>query len=235
MKNLKLIGIVILFASCIVSCNDDNSETPGLQAIGDVFVRCKKINNDTVYAPVFYTSSNFAMKSVNVEGPADSNIDKNLSKFENTRTFRYVPSEEEFSTNNPVNGIYEFEITDENLITYTISDKLYENRIDPVKITDFDYNKTLHLIDIDWDEVENADTYVVKIHNQMDDKLIYISGRIQSSNYKITTQSDNWSNFNTVKGEKYIVGVYAYKFESTSAASGYDINCESVEYREIEW
>nr|WP_320120085.1 hypothetical protein [uncultured Marinifilum sp.] len=69
----------------------------------------------------------------------------------------------------------------------------------------------------------------------MDAELIYISERTQSLDHIISTNSNNWSNFTTIKGENYIVGVYAYKFESTNATSGYDINCESVEYRQIEW
>ncbi|GAB7087155.1 hypothetical protein [Marinifilum fragile] len=237
MNNLKTIGALLILAVSIVACDsNDFDNTPSLQAIGDVYVRVKKSGDDTVYAPVFYTYSNFSMSKVDVEGPTDSNIEKNLSQYNNKMAFRAVPTENDFTTDDVENGIYQFDITAEDLETYTISDKLLEDRLEPVKITEFNYDKTLHSIQIDWEDVEDRDVYVVKIHNQMDGEIIYVSDRLLASNHRVTADgTNNWSDFTTEEGATYVVGVYAYKFELPSAASGYDINCESVEYREIEW
>ncbi|WP_421919914.1 hypothetical protein [Marinifilum sp.] len=239
MKNLKFIKAFLILVLGFVSCdNNDYDNTPDLQAIADVFVRCTKVDNDTVYAPVFYTYSNFLMASVHAEGPNDSDIDTDLSQYNIKKVFRSVPSENDFTSDDIENGIYQFEITADDLQVYTITDKLREERLDPVEITEFKYNKNLHSFDIDWENVEDRDVYVVKIHDQIDGEVIYVSDQLISSNHKIITgsnKSNNWSDFTTVEGETYVVGVYAYKFEVSNAASGYDINCESVEYREIEW
>jgi hypothetical protein len=165
-----------------------------------------------------------------------SDLDKDLSDYNNKMAFRAVPSEDDFTTEDIENGIYQFDITAEDLETYTVSDKLLEARLEPVKITEFNYDKTTHTIDINWDDVDDKDVYVVKIHNEMDGEIIYVSDRMLSSNHKvIEDDTNNWSDFETIEGATYVVGVYAYKFELSSATSGYDINCESVEYREIEW
>lgn len=236
MKNLKSIGTLLILAVSIVACDSSVDNTPNLQAIGDVYVRVKKSGDETVYAPVFYTYSNFSMSKVDVEGPTDSNIEKDLSDYNNKMAFRAVPSEDDFTTEDIENGIYQFDITAEDLETYTVSDKLLEARLEPVKITEFNYDKTTHTIDIDWDDVDDKDVYVVKIHNRMDGEIIYVSDRMLSSNHKVIEDgTNNWSDFDTEEGATYVVGVYAYKFELPSATSGYDINCESVEYREIEW
>lgn len=236
MKRLKVVGALVILAVSMLSCDTDSSDNAqDLQAIADVFVRCKTVGENTVYAPAYYTYSNFPMKEVSVEGPTDSNIDEDLAKFDNKTVFRLMPGESDFSTTDVVNGIYQFKITAEDLKTYTISDKLLESRISPVKITEFTYDKSAHSAEIDWDNVENAHVYVVKIHDHIDGNLIYISSRLLSSNHIIHPGSSGWTNYNTVDGETYILGVYAYKFEAANATSGYDINCESVEYREIEW
>lgn len=236
MKNLKAIGALLILAVSIVACNDDDFDnTPELQAIGDVFVRCKKSGDDLVYAPIFYTYSNFAMKTVSVEGPTDSNIDTDLGEYTSKMIYRLMPGENNFSTDDVMNGSYEFEITAEDLQVYTISDKLLESRLEPANITEFNYNSTLHSIEISWDEVEDADVYVIKIHNQVDGDLIYSSQRTAATSYRVLPGSSEWTDFNTVDGATYVAGVYAYKFESANATSGYDINCESVTYQEIEW
>ncbi|PXY01001.1 hypothetical protein DF185_10100 [Marinifilum breve] len=235
MKNLKSIGALLILAVSIIACDSNVDNTPNLQAIGDVYVRVKKSGDDTVYAPVFYTYSNFAMSKVDMEGPTDSNIEKSLSKYNNKMAFRAIPAENDFTTDDIENGIYQFDITAEDLATYTVSDKLLEARLDPVKITKFNYDETAHSFEIEWDDVDDRDVYVVKIHSEMDGEIIYISDRMLTSSHTIVTGTNNWSDFNTEDGATYIVGVYAYKFELPTATSGYDINCESVEYREIEW
>ncbi|NOU58933.1 hypothetical protein [Marinifilum caeruleilacunae] len=236
MNNLKAIGALLILAVGFVSCDsDDFDNTPEKQAIADVFVRVQKSGDDTVYAPVFYTYSNFDMQDVSVEGPDASGIDKDLAKYTNKMVFRSMPVQNDFSTDDVENGVYQFDITAADLKTYTISDKLLEGRLDPVEITEFNYDKLIHSIQIAWESVEDRDVYVVKIHNQIDGEIIYVSDRMISTNHRVISGTDNWTDFDLVEGQSYVVGVYAYKFELPSATSGYDINCESVAYREIEW
>ncbi|MCT4602399.1 MAG: hypothetical protein N4A59_05815 [Marinifilum sp.] len=238
MKNLKAIGALLVLAVSIVSCsNNDFDQTQDPKAIADVFVRCTKIGNDTVYAPVLYTYSNFNMKEVDVNGPTDSNIDEALSQFGTKMVFRSVPKDNDFTKDDVANGIYQFDIIAEDLKTYTISDKLLDKRIDPVTITDFQYDDLQHTIELEWDNVKDRDVYVVKIHDKKDGELIYISDRMKSTSYTIRNNENpkNWSDFKKVEGATYVVGVYAYQFEARTAISGYDVNCESVDYRDIKW
>lgn len=236
MNKLKTFGALLILAANIVSCDNDDFNTPARKVIADVFVRCKITGNDTVYAPVFYTYSNFSMKTVKVDGPTNSNIELDL-KMLNKGVFRSVPVNSNFSTKDVVNGIYQFDITAEDKQTYTISDKLLSSRLDPLKITDFEYDNSTHSIKVNWDDVDDADTYVVKIHDKIDGELIYSSERIKSTKHNVTynPNSNSWTKFKTIAGKTYVVGVYAYKFELSNAQSGYDINCESVAYREIKW
>ena len=236
MKNLGIVGVTLTMLISIVSCDlDTDHNEPVRQAIGDVFVRCVLEDNDTLYAPVFYTYSNFEMKSVQVEGPVDSNIELNLSEYNSKIRFRWVPSANDFSTNDIANGIYEFKIVAFDGETYTISDRLLESRIDPVVINEFTYDDNLHEFTLDWHDIEDAHVYVVRIHDAIDGEIIYSSERMLKSNHQFSQSSEKWYDFATTKGAEYVLGVYAYQFESSNAISGNDNNCESVAYRTFQW
>ena len=236
MKNLKAFMILLVSVATLVSCNDDTEYVlPPLQGKGDVFVRCIKDGDEIKYAPVLYAMSNYYIDTAIVAGPGANGSDYQLSGYWGDKSvFRSVPENEDFTTSDITNGIYEFEIVS-GLDTLDVEDKLLDSRIDPMEITDLSYEQNTHEFDITWNEIENADVYVVKIMDGIDGRYLYVSDRLSKTEHEFSQYSRGWSNFEKTAGKTYVLGVFAYEFEDKDEQSGSDLNSESVEYREIEW
>jgi len=234
MKTIRAIVAIFMCATVLISCDDD-LDTPSTQSIGDIFVRIVKVDNEVRYAPVLYNYSNFSIKEINVEGPTDSNLSYELTSYDSDTGFRWLPSEDDYTTEDITNGIYTFQVTASDETVFTTVDKLLDTRINPVEITNFVYDEDMHSFELDWKDIEDADTYVVKIMDSKDGKYLYVSNRLYTSNHNFNISSNKWTSFEKVDGTTYVIGVYAYKFETAQASSGYDINCESVEFQDFEW
>lgn len=237
MKSLKISLLLLICLSILSSCNTNDFQEPEFYGIGDVFVRCIKIGDETHYAPVFYASANNYLSEVSVKSPETGLSDYELSDYyEDKSVFRLLPKTADYSTTDIADGIYKFEMISTKQETIQIQDKLLDSRIEPMVITDFTYTKEGHVFDISWNELDNADTYVVKFMTEKDGKVLYISDRIAATEYKFNENSKNWSNgVRLTTGTTYWVGVFGYEFESSTASSGSNINSETVEYREIVW
>jgi hypothetical protein len=235
MKNLKTILGVFLITIFFASC-DSNDSLPQLQGAGNIFVRCMKDGETTKYAPVMYAASNYAISKATVTGPTNSDLTYSLSKyFEGSAAFRKTPTAANFSTDDLPNGTYKFTIISADQETVVVEDKLLDTRLAPVEIETFTYDPQLHSFEIDWKDIDGADVYAVKIQEEVDGKHIFISETLSKSEFNFSMATRGWTTFNKVEGKTYSIGVYAYKYENPNVKSGSEINCESVEFRDITW
>lgn len=223
--------------SILPSCDTTEYEEPEFYGIGDVFVRCVKVGDETHFAPAFYAYANRYLSEVLVEGPVAEMPNYELSDyFEGKSAFRLLPETDEYTSTDIANGIYKFEMTSAAQETIRIQDKLIDSRVDPMVISDFIYTEENHEFDITWNELDNADIYLVKITTEKDGQALYVSDRLSTTEYEFNENSKNWPvGLELTAGTTYWVGVFAYEFESATAIDGSDINSETVEYREIVW
>lgn len=236
MKNLRKIVLIAIFGSTLFSCDTNEYTPPEFDGMTDIFVRCIKNGEELQYAPVIYAYSNEPLLNAEAFEPEATQPTYQLAEyFEGKRFFRIVPTAEDFSATDLVNGIYEVKITSENNETLTLKDKLLESRIDPMVITEFSYKKDFHEFDVSWEKLDDADVYVVKLTEGIDGKVLYVSERIYKTQHNFSLNSMGWTNFVKTAGTTYVLTVSAYEFETSTATSGYDINSEAVEYREIVW
>lgn len=232
----KLILALAISLGIFSACDSDSSEIE-FDGIGDIYVRCQKIENEIKYAPVVYAYSSLSMSSAKMSHSDDESPEISLTKVgENTTNFASLPTELDFTTTDVKNGTYNFTLTSTDGEILNVTDKLLEERISPLEISKFDYTKDVHKLDLEWNTVENRDIYHVKIATKVDGQIVYSSSRLNNNSLIVTPTSSGWNNYYTMEaGETYIVSVSAYKFEDSNTQNGYHINQESVEYREIEW
>ncbi|MFA9371882.1 MAG: hypothetical protein ACERIH_09245 [Labilibaculum antarcticum] len=237
MKSLKFSLLLLISISILPSCDTNEYQEPELDGMGDVFVRCIKVGDETHYAPVFYAYSNKNLSEVLVESPVEELPNYELSDYtSDKRAFRLLPEVSDYTTTDIADGIYKFEMTSTGQETLRIQDKLLDSRIEPMVISDFIYTEENHEFDITWNELDNADIYVVKFMTEKDGQILYVSDRLSTTEYEFNENSKNWPiGLELTAGTTYWVGIFAYEFESATANNGNDINSETVEYREIVW
>jgi len=237
MKSLKISSLLLIIGSTFTSCDTNDYQEAEFDAITDVFVRCIKIDEDTVYAPAFYAYANENLSAVKVESPVTELPNYELSDYTtDKRVFRLLPEASDYTTTDIADGIYKFELISIEQATISVQDKLLDSRIEPMEISDFSYTEEGHKFDISWKELDNADIYVVKLMTEKDGKVLYVSNQLSTTEYEFNENSKNWDyNTQLTAGTTYWVGVFAYEFESATANDGFDINSETLEYREIVW
>lgn len=231
----KLILALAISLGVFSSCND--SKKIEFDGAGDIYVRCQIIEGVTQYAPVIYAYSNMNMSAATMKHTDAGSPEVVLTKIgQDARNFASLPKAASFTTSDIKNGTYNFKITSTDKEVLNITDKLLKVRIAPLKISKFEYKKDKHKLDLKWETVENRDIYHVKIAKAIDGQVIYQSKRLNDNSLIITPTSVGWDrNYKMKAGTTYTVSVSAYKFENSTTKSGFHINQESVEYREIVW
>ncbi len=232
----KLILALSISLGLFSACETGNQKIE-FDGVGDIYVRCQKIDNVTKYAPVIKAYGNMSMKRATMVHTDDESQEVILEKqSERATNFISYPSKKDFTTTDVKNGTYKFTLTQIGGKVLNLSDKLLKFRLDPIEINTFDYKKTDHKFDITWNTVENRDIYHVKITTAIDGDLVYKSQRLNNNAITITPLSTGWSpNYTMKKGTTYVISVSAYKFEDSNRQNSYHINQQSIEYRSFEW
>lgn len=236
MKSKIILGLGISLG-ILSACNENDDFDVKFEAVGDVYVRCQKIDNEIKYAPVYIAYSNIYMSEAEVAFSDEDSPVITLSKLgENAVKFASTPAIEDYSTNDINNGDYEFNLVSTESDSLKVTDKLLEERIDPIEITKLEYDAEKHEVDIAWNTVENRDIYHITIATEIDGQTVFNSDILNENKLLLKETSSGWDpNYIMKAGTTYTVSVSAYKFENSNQQSGYHINQESVEYREIEW
>jgi len=231
----KLILALGISLGVLSACESDDHDV-AFDGVGDIYVRCQKIDNEVKYAPVIYAYGNMYMSDAEVAHSDEDSMIVPLEKLgENTTVFYSAPSIEDFSTDDIKNGTYNFKLTSTDAEILNLTDELLEERIDPIEVTKFEYDNEKHEIDLAWETVEDCDIYHVKIATKIDGQIVFSSKRLNETNLLIKETIPGWDpNYIMKNGTSYTISVSAYKFED-STESGYHINQESVEYHKIEW
>jgi len=240
MKNMKrIIGVGALFiiGACGLSSCDDNFEKIQFDALGDCYVQKQKVGEEVKYGATYYAFANMDIKKVMLTTPGENGQTFELEQQgENTRIFRLIPDILDFTSEMPTEGDYTFTIISNEQDTIISKDKLLTTDIPAVEIEEFTYEQETHNVKLDWNAIEDADLYVVRLLEEKNGKILYISPMLSKSEYEFTQSTPGWLNgIEMEDSENYILGVFAYKYENSSQKSGYDLQMECVDYREINW
>lgn len=227
----SILGSLILFST---ACNDNSPEPPA-RMVGDVFVRCEKVDGKVMYAPVYYAFSNYSIAKASVISPS-GDVAGNLKPYFNyDKIFTKIPKQEDFSVEKVALGNYAFQVITQKGDTLKVEDKLLADELAPLEITEFDYDKSKHSFTIKWNKIEGADHYLVKLVDKKSGNNFFSSKAIKNNYYGFSPQEAGWKVRSIEPETPCIVRVYAYKYEDSKKLSVYDLNWESIAYKEVQW
>ena len=190
---------------------------------GDAYVLKRVIEGDSQYATAFYVFANKAMSSATVTKPNSISVSLEPSP-ENSFTFLNEPAKNDFTSDLPIIGDYQFEIlsVDDELVQTT--DFLeFEDLSVPV-INKSDYDSESQFLEVSWDPVPGAEGFAVKI-TKLDGEIIFISFSLDWDviEYPISISAGSWTESPSFE-TNYILEVHAFTFESDSDAENYVYN-----------
>jgi hypothetical protein len=228
--------MVLLTGLTVVSCNDN--EEP-LDVITDVYVINKMFDNEVKSAATYIAYANKELLSVSVVFPNSAGNIALESYPGSIYTMAKEPKDADYKTTAPVNGSYSFTIQSADGETLQVPDILSYEGLDIPEFTKITFSGTPFILDLEWNDVTDADGYVVKMFDT-DGKLIFngysVGADVNKYTVNGTSNSGFWST-PAVNGESYVLQLNAFSYDAEANASNYVYNLSEISLAEtqIEW
>lgn len=223
---LILIFLLAIGNAIFTSC--DKKEVV-FDAVGDIYVVKRILNNEIVYAPTYYLYGNKSMSSVTVTPPEGETDAFSLEAYQNnTYTFYKGIDENDFSLTKPTVGNYTFDVIDAEGTVFQSSDLFGNNEIDLPVITEVTYDVNNSYFYLSWDLVTNADAYNIKLFDS-DGELVYNSVALTSTSdeFSITANDGYW--LETPSNNKiYSFELNAFLFDSDATDNDWSYNIQLI-------
>jgi hypothetical protein len=208
-----------MFTACV---NDDTA----FDGTADVFILAKTTDQGTTYAPAYYMYGNLKMKTVEVTPPgAAQSIE--LENFNNLDyTFYLEPSDEDYVFNIPTLGNYSFEVQTQKDVQAQFTDQLETNVIDAPTLSGLTMQN--YLVTLTWNEVPDADAYIVQLLDETGENYFYGSDFLVGQTSITLSEEDisDQSSEQPQTGQKCILRMKSFLFEeNTSSDHGMNIQC----------
>jgi hypothetical protein len=226
MITLQKIGkllILFIIVTGFAACNDD-TENDNFDAIGDVSLIKRMINDEIRYTRMYYVYANQPMASAEVSLPEGGSL--TLDPADQTKqTYFYEPSVMDYTTTVPTLGLFDFSVVNED-IEHIITESASNNNLGFATIDSVSVNS--NMVHIEWQSVDGADAYQIRLVDE--NYNILFSGDLLNNTqgvYEFTpTQS-------VEIGQNYRIEVNTYSFEEDSGTS-YLYNFEEIAISSIE-
>ena len=218
-----------------VACNKDEEEE-AFAVSGEAFYINRITDGELKTAVAFYAYANKVISSAAVVHP-----NGNETELENSsnlgQTWFKEPDLSTYTSEYPADGTYLFEVTSKDGVTLEPVDLLEIDSVGIPDITSTEYNDERFSYQLEWEEAENADAFLVKVLNEDED--IIFSGYLMDktvTTYELTQSKGYWDNV-PVTDETYVFQVYAYSFEEGASEANYINNIQevSIAQKEIVW
>lgn len=233
---MKLNYVLIALALMLVflsSCREEENTAP-FEAIGDVYYINKLENNQKVTARAFYAYGNKAIPEATVTSPTQEIFELDKSK-ENAYTVFNEPAETDFTTDYPEEGTYVFNLESSDNDKMELSDELTKVDLDIPEIAGITFEATDESYDIEWNDVQNAQDYMVELYDS-NENLVYTSEIIGGGSTALTLipgYNGTWES-DIVIGETYTIYLYAYVYDADAVNSGLlDLNSTGFNIQEL--
>ena len=229
MKKFFMWGSVLFILATLASCNDDDDTTP--VGYGDAYIISRYAPVDEGEEPVleyklYIGASGMygTLSSVHVTTAASS-----FPMTEDGTNYYYFESG--YSMSKPDATTYTFQYIFESGETFTNSDVLTADVLEPATITSCAYAN--NAITVEWDAVTDADAYEIRL-KESDGDLVFrsttSSGYLVSSttSYPISPSYGTWESGYSMKNETYTVEVVALEADNRGLIQSQAIATESV-------
>ncbi len=219
-------GLLLLFLVGLWACA---SEELVADADGDALIVSKitgqGANADTIYGLALHAFGNKDFSRVEVTTPGGEKI--LLSPYNSYAYDFYYEDEAGFGQDLPVAGAYSFACTYRSGETSEVVDELSNAVIYPVHVTQSEYNATNKQIELKWDQLENADYFVIYMQ-KTDGDVVFVSqsfdGEATGFNISPDLSNGKWLNgYTPTTGTVYSFIINAYRYEGVRA----DLNLQA--------
>ncbi len=230
-------ALTLIFLIFINACNND-ADQENFDVFADVFMVKKKIDGEILTANAYYVYSNYAIESVTVVPPENSNSPISLTAIDDWKlNYRHEPDSTEFNPTPPVSGNYIFEIENSSGEKIQKTDLLKVVNLTIPEIISATYNQTTLALTVKWQEITDTYGIFVKLADK-EDNLLYISYALASSvtEFQIQTGDINWIS-SVSPGDELVLQIQSVVIEEDADEnhSLYNIEGTAVAEKTITW
>jgi len=232
---------MLIFILSFLSCTRDEEKTP-FEAVGDVYYLNKMANNKKVSALSFYAYANKAMTTAVVSLANGGSITLSDQK-ENSFVRFKEPAENDFGTNIPMEGHYNFDLESKDGDRLTSTDVLKRENLGFPEILKITYEDVDYSYDVEWSEVNAADEYFIKLLDK-NASIVFTSATIEKGSTAFTLIQDELGTWEKeiVVGSNYLLQVFAVAYDGDADAtatvgsiSSPPFNMQEISFSETEF
>jgi len=207
----KIIVAVIAGMAFLTACNKDDEKI----ATCDAYIVSQISGQDTLFGLSLHAYAYSSFSSVTVVPENASEIAYHLQSSEGyDYNYYYDTPDEDLSEEVPVSGNYHFSVVYGNKDTYETDDYVSGDILYPATITQCAYDKSSSQAVIEWNAVEDADKYVVKLYKG--DNLVFLNSdedETSSRKIEISATDSGWDDYKPGSGDSFVVKIYAFMYE----------------------
>ncbi|MDB4582228.1 hypothetical protein N9164_03680 [Draconibacterium sp.] len=229
----KLLMLFVIITG-VISC-DKNEANITFEVIGDVFISKRLINDEEHFAHVYYAYGNQRISSATVTPQGGEEIE--LSPLDaNEYTYGIQPTPEDFSTEFPGIGTFDFKVVNEG-IEHSTSDMLLFDNLEIPHIDTVEFNSVSQTVMVEWETVSGAQSYIIKLTKDNGD-IIFIGQLLNdlATVYEIDSNLGSWFEVPQY-GITYNVEVHAFLYDADADYSDYmyHIQENSIGNMKVTW
>jgi hypothetical protein len=220
----KLSVLLMVFAG-LASCNKNDNTAP-FEVIGEAAIIKKLVEEELVYARVYYAYGNQPMASATVTLP-EGGVYTLSAADSYKRTYYKEPEAADFSTSVPETGIFTFKVVNED-IEHTVNEELVARGLGIPNITEATPSAANQSITVKWNLVADAENYLVRLLDDQDEQVF--SGTLLKNSvvsFIIAPGSGTW-NKTLENGKTYTVQVEAFIYEDSATSNDYMYNIDEI-------
>ena len=223
--------LLLLIIAGITSCE---SEEIIANARGDAFIVTKIMDGDTVFGLSLHAVGNSPFSSV-IASPNDDQgqlyqLDPYLGS-----SYEYYYEEDDYSTELPYVGDYEFEAVFQSGDEDTSTDVLADEIIYPPVITMSEFTSSDSQINLEWELKDDVDYCIVAIFDE-GGNLVFVSESLvgNSNSFQIYPLTDGWiSGGSPEDGDLLNIELAIYMYEE--GKTGVNIQAKSITNTTVIW
>lgn len=231
-KNFWYAFILLALAVVTTSCNDDEEEA--FEALADVYYINKMADGEMLHGVYYYAYGNKAIESVNVTTPGGESFVLEQS-FNLGTTLASEPDSADYTATLPEEGNYLFDITGKNGEVTQVNEMLELSLLPIPEFTQISYNSFNYGYDVEWDDVEAADAYLVRILDE-EGNAVFNSYTVNEdvNEYEIVQSANGYWDKTPHDNQVYYFQILAYTFDEGADNSNFVYNIEQISLGETQ-
>lgn len=231
---LLKIGLPLFTSLFLLSCLDNEVN---LTAQGDAYVLVEVNGQDTLMGLGLHAFSYADFKSVTVTVTGKPSLSYPLASYLNYKQdFVWETPVSQFTKTLPATGEYVFNAVFSDGKTLMFNDILTSDIIAPPKIRSCAWVKQNARVEVQWDKVQRADIYNVKLLDQSGN-ILFVSPAFTNAttSYYFAADTQGWQSSTSVpaEGQTVKVEVTSYLLEAQNETN--DLQCIAKSRSEIIW